>query len=57
MEQTVLFELADHAFDVAAAARKAAGKSGRELAGDGYYLQHEKGQRTLGGKLRWIHKR
>ena len=56
-EQAVLFELADHAFDVAAAARKAAGKSSRELARDGDDLQHKKRQRALGGKLRRIHKK
>ena len=55
-EQPVLFELADHAFDIAAAARKVAGKSSRELAGDGDNLQHEKGQRAISGKLRRIHK-
>ena len=56
MEQTVLFELADHAFDVAAAARKVTGKGRRELAGDGDNLQHKKRECALGRKLRRIHK-
>ena len=55
-EQPVLFELADHAFDIAAAARKVAGKSSRELAGDGDNLQHKKRECVLGRKLRRIHK-
>ena len=55
-EQPVLFELADHAFDIAAAARKVAGKSSRELAGDGNDLQHKKRKRAISGKLRRIHK-
>ena len=55
-EQPVLFELADHAFDIAAAARKVAGKSSRELAGDGNDLQYKKRKRAISGKLCRIHK-
>lgn len=40
-EQSVLLELADHAFDVTAAAWELTGKGGRELAGDGDNLQYE----------------
>ena len=56
MEQPVLFEFADYAFDVAAAAREADGKGSREFAGDGNDLQHKKRECALGRKLRRIHK-
>ncbi len=55
-EQPVLFELADHAFDVTAAAWELTGKGGRELAGDGNDLQHKKRKCAISGKLRRIHK-
>ena len=56
-EQSVLLELADHAFDVTAAAWELTGKGGRELAGDGDNLQYEKWKCTLSGKQRRIHKK
>ena len=48
--------ISSSASNVAAAARKAAGKSSRELAGDGNDLQHKKRKRAISGKLRRIHK-